>query len=315
MIIDTHCHLNFRAFEKDADEVISRTLAGDVWMINAGSQLETSKKAIELAEKYPEGVFATVGLYPLHVPGVADLIARSGISGALPVIKGKLDPEEAAAQEMVKDFNIEDYRKLAASSKKVVAIGEIGLDYYWRPKSKTKLEEFKRLQKEVLLAQMDLAEELNLPVIFHCRSAHQDLIEILKCKAQSEKRKTTVQNLKLRGVIHCFTGTMEQMQRYLAMGLHLGFNGIIFKQIQGIDWQETISKTPLERVLVETDAPYLTPLSISVNQRLDPLESANLRNEPLFVKQVVQEIAKIKKLSYQEVSEITTQNARELFKI
>jgi TatD DNase family protein len=308
MLIDTHCHLNFRAFEKDADEVVSRTLTGDVWMINVGSQLETSKKAIELAEafnaskprsivaeKYPEGVYAAVGLYPLHVPGVADLI------------KGKLDPEEAAAQETVGEFNIESYRQLTLSSKKAIAIGEIGLDYYWKPKSKVKLEEFKRLQREALLAQIDLAKELNLPVIFHCRSAHKDLIEILNTKYK-------IQNTTLRGVIHCFTGTLEQMRQYLDRGLYLGFNGIIFKQIPGIDWQETISKAPLDRILVETDSPYLIPPQISINQSYQ-YKSVLGRNEPLFVKQVVQEIAKIKKLSYQEVSEITTQNARKLFNL
>lgn len=280
MLIDTHCHLNFNAFKDDANEVIRRSLDNNVWMINIGSQLEMSKKAIELAERYPEGVFASVGLYPLHVPGVADLI------------KGKLDPEEAAAQETVKDFDIEDYRKLVASSKKVVAIGEIGLDYYWRPKSKTKLGIFKNFQKQGLLAQMDLAEELSLPIIFHCRVAHDDLIDILNTRHN------------LRGVIHSFTGTIEQMEQYLALGLYLGFNGIIFKQIQGIDWQEIIKAVPFNRILVETDAPYLTPPVFG-----------NQRNEPIFVKEVVKEIAKTKKLSYQEVSEITTQNARDLFRV
>lgn len=244
--------------------------------------METSEKAIELAEKYPQGVYATVGLYPLHIPGVADLIARGA----------KLDSEEAAAQESVKDFNIDDYRKLILSSKKVVAIGEIGLDYYWRPKSKTKLDIFKDLQKQGLLLQMDLADELNLPVIFHCRVAHDDLIDILNIRRN------------FRGVIHSFTGTIGQMQQYLALGLYLGFNGIIFKHIQGIDWQEIILKTPLDKILIETDAPYLTPPMAGV-----------ARNEPVFVKYVAQEIAKIKKLSYEEVAIQTAKNAKTLFNI
>ena len=289
MVIDTHCHLNFKAFEKDADQVIQRTLAENVWMINVGSQLETSKKAVELAEKYPQGVFASVGLYPLHVPGVADLI------------KGKLDPEEAAAQETVGEFNVDDYKKLALSPEglRVVAIGEIGLDYYWRPKSKTKLEIFKNLQKEALLLQMDLADELNLPVIFHCRVAHNDLLDILNNRNN------------LHGVIHSFTGTIEQMRQYLDTGLYLGFNGIIFKQIPGIDWQEIIKAAPLDRILVETDAPYLIPLPAVALAK----EGAALRNEPVFVQEVVREIAKIRKLSYQEVLEITTKNAKSLFNI
>jgi TatD DNase family protein len=261
-------------------------------MINVGSQLETSRRAVELAEKHKEGVYAAIGLHPIHVTGS--------------LMKNKLDPEELAAQESMAEFSLEDYRKLVLDSNKnvcpeprrrVVAIGEIGLDYYYKPKTKVKLEDFKIQQKEVLLAQMDLARELNLPIIFHCRSAHEDLIQILNTRYK-------IQDTKPRGVIHCFTGTWQQAQEYLNMGLYLGFNGIIFKQIQGIDWQEIISKTPLEKILVETDAPYLTP----------PMTDQE-RNEPIFVKYVVQEIAKIKKLSYQEVSEITTKNARELFKI
>ncbi|MBU4351003.1 TatD family hydrolase [Candidatus Parcubacteria bacterium] len=295
MIIDTHCHLNFNAFKNDIDQVISRSLADNVWIINVGSQLETSKKAVDLAEKYPQGVFASVGLHPIHVTGH--------------LMKKGLDAEELAAQEKIGEFDIDEYRQLVLNSPKgkIVAIGEIGLDYYWKPKSKAKLEEFKQLQEKALLAQIDLAKELNLPVIFHCRSAHDNLIEILNTRYK-------ILNTSLHGVIHCFTGNIEQMQQYLDIGLYLGFNGIIFKQIAGINWQEIISNTPLDRILVETDAPYLIP-PISEDQHLDQRQSANPRNEPLFVKRVVQEIAKIKKLSYQEVLEITVQNARKLFKI
>jgi len=285
MLIDTHAHLNFRAFQNDADEVLRRCLDNGVWVINVGSQLETSQRAIELAKKYPQGVYATVGLYPLHIPGVADLI------------KGKLDLEEAAAQESVGEFKIDEYRNLILNSKKIVGIGEIGLDYYWRPKSKTKLDIFKNLQKQGLILQMDLANELNLPIIFHCRSAHNDLIEILNTRYK-------IQNTKLRGVIHCFTGNIEQAREYLDLGLYLGFNGIIFKNIQGINWQEIILKAPLDRILIETDSPYLTPPMAGV-----------ARNEPIFVKYVAQEIAKIKKLSYEEVTVQTTKNAQVLFNI
>ena len=268
--------MNFRAFEKDVDEIISRTLAEDIWMINVGSQLETSRKAVELAEKYNEGVYAAIGLHPIHVTGS--------------LMKNKLDPEELVAQESIKKFDIEDYRKLARS-KKVVAIGEIGLDYYYKPKTKIRLEEFKNQQKQVLSEQMDLAKELDLPIAFHCRSAHEDLIEILKAQ-------------KVKGVIHCFTGNLEQTRQYLEMGFYLGFNGIIFKQIPGLNWTEIIQKMPLGKILVETDSPYLTP----------PVANQE-RNEPLLVRYVVQEIAKIKQVSYEEVAEITTQNAQGLFNL
>ncbi|MBI4359401.1 MAG: TatD family hydrolase [Candidatus Nealsonbacteria bacterium] len=280
MLIDTHAHLNFQAFQNDADEIIRRCLDNDVWVVNVGSQLATSRRTVELAEKYPQGVFAAIGLHPIHVTGH--------------LMKNKLDPEELIGQERLGEFNIEDYRKLARSSQRVVAIGEIGLDYYYKPKTKARLEEFQSLQKKALGEQMGLAAELNRPIIFHCRSAHSDLIETLKSQPRHESG----------GVIHCFTGTVEQAKEYLGLGLYLGFTGIIFRQIPGIDWPEIIKAAPLEKTLVETDAPYLTP------PRAD-----RERNEPVFVRFVVEEIAKIKGVSYEEVARITTENARRLFKI
>jgi TatD DNase family protein len=276
MLIDTHAHLNFNAYREDADEVIKRSLDNDIWMINVGSQYETSRKAVAMAEKYPAGVYAAVGLHPIHL--------TEGI------FKVKLDEEESAFQTKNEDFNREKYKELA-ESEKVVAIGEIGLDYYYRPKTKTKLNQFKERQKEIFLEQLALAEELNLPVIFHCRSAHQDLIEILEGRKKAAGR--------LRGVIHCFTGDWQQAEKYLAMGFYLGFNGIIFK----LNLAEVIEKTPLERILIETDCPYLTP---------PPMAG---RNEPLYVKYVAEKIAEIKKLRYEEISVVTTENAKKLFKI
>lgn len=245
MLIDTHAHLNFRDFKDDAADVARRSLAGGVWMINVGSQYSTSKRAVEMAEKYPEGVYAAIGLHPIHV--------QDG-------------------------FEYEKYKKLA-ESKKVVAIGEIGLDY------KSEYLPFKEKQKEVFLNQFNLAKELNLPVILHCRMAHDDLLASLE---------------KWRGMVHCFTGTLEQAEKYLEMGLYLGFNGIIFK----LNLDEIIKKTPLDRILLETDCPYLTP----------PQEK-NHRNEPIFAKYVAEKIAEIKNLSYNKIVEMTTKNARDLFKI
>lgn len=248
MLIDTHAHLNFNAYKEDSLKVLQRSLDNNVWMINVGSQYSTSKRAVEIAEKYPQGVYAAVGLHPIH-----------------------------SAEE----FFYEKYKGLT-KSKKVVAIGEIGLDY------KPEYVSFKEKQKEVFLNQLDLAKELNLPVIIHCRMAHEDLINELRIK-----------NYELRGVIHCFTGTWEQAQKYLEMGFYLGFNGIIFK----LNLDEIIKNTPLERILLETDCPYLTP----------PPEIG--RNEPLYVKHVVEKIAKIKNLAPEEIAKITTENAYKLFKI
>jgi TatD DNase family protein len=282
MLIDTHAHLNFNAYKEDFEEVIKRTLKNDVWMINVGTQYQTSKKAIEIAQKYEKGIYAAIGLHPLHL--------NTGL------VKMKIDQEEIAFNSREEEFDYEKYKELTKNGK-VVAVGEIGLDYYYKPKTKRKLELFKEKQREVLLKQLNLAEEFNLPVIFHCRMAHEDLLEILSYKLKAIK-------YELKGVMHGFVGTAEQLQKYLKMGFYIGFNGIIFKTIEGIDFAENIKKTPLDKILIETDCPYLTP---------PPLE--NQRNEPMYVKYVAEEIAKIKKISYEEIARVTTENAKKLFKI
>lgn len=245
MLIDTHAHVNFKDFKHDWDKVIERSLANNVWLINVGSNYETSKRAVEIAEKYEQGVYAAIGLHPIHAK--------------------------------------EKYRSLAPSNK-VVAIGEIGLDYY------KEYRVFKEKQKKVFCQQLSLAKELNLPVIFHCRKAHNDLLEILK----GDKRS------KLRGVIHCFTGNWSLAKRYLDMGFYLGFNGIMYKR----DLKQVIKKTPLDRILIETDCPFLSPPQVKTD-----------RNEPIFVKYIAQDIAKIKNIDFNKVAKLTSQNAKNLFKI
>jgi len=282
MLIDTHAHLNFNAYKEDTDEVIHRSLDNNVWIINVGSQYETSKRAIAIAERYERGVYAAIGLHPIHL--------SSGI------FKTKIDKEEIEFETREEDFDFSKYRELAKSPK-VVAIGEIGFDYYYKPKTKIKLQQFKEKQKEVFLQQLELARELNLPVIFHCRMAHDDLInELTHCSHTGIKKND---ELEIKGVIHCFTGTQEQAEKYLEMGFYLGFDGLIFK----MDSEKIIKKTPLERILVETDCPYLTP----------PQEVG--RNEPVYVKYIAEKISKIKNLTFKEVTKVTTQNAKKLFKI
>ena len=278
MLIDTHAHLNFNAYKTDFDRVIKRTLENDIWMINIGTQYATSKKAVEIAEKYAKGVFAAIGLHPIHL--------ETGL------VKIKNDTEEIEVKTREENFNYEKYKELA-KSEKVVAIGEIGLDYYWKPKTKRKLEIFKQRQKETLFQQLSLAKELNLPVIFHCRMAHDDLIQTI----QQSNIPT------INGVMHGFVGTTEQLKKYLDFGFYIGFNGIIFKSIQGIDFEKNIKETPLEKILIETDCPYLTP------------PQAEGRNEPICVKYVAEKIAEIKNLSFQDLAKITTENAKNLFKI
>jgi TatD DNase family protein len=270
MLIDTHSHINFFSFDKDRKEVIERSLNNNTWMINVGVNLKTSREVVDIAQGY-EGVYAAVGLHPIDLD--------TGL------VNMKLSEEEIGHLE--KEFNYSEYKKLA-ENEKVVAIGEIGLDYYWKPKTTGRLEEFKQKQKELLLKELDLAKELNLPVIIHCRMAHNDLIEILES-----------QSGELRGVIHCFTGDWDQAKKYMDMGFYLGFNGIIFK----LNLDEIIKKTPLDKILIETDCPYLVPPEAKVE-----------RNEPFYVKYVADHIAKIKGIDFDEVSNITTQNTKNLFR-
>ena len=267
MLIDTHSHLNFNGFKDDAHQIIGRCLAEDIWLINIGTNLVTSQKAVELASQYDQGIYAAVGLHPISLD-----------TGLV-----KIKPEEDDFLE--KEFDYEKYKELAQNSK-TLALGEIGLDYWYKPKAKSKRPEFRRMQKDLFVQQLDLAGELSLPVIIHCRLAFADLLEIVSKKTP-------------RGVIHCFSGTWEEAQQLLDLGFYLGLNGIIFK----LELDEVIKKMPANRILIETDCPYLTP----------PQEEG--RNEPLFIKHVVQKIADVRGESFAEVAEASTKNARDLFGI
>ncbi len=255
MLIDTHAHLNFRDYKNDVDEVIKRALGNGVWMINVGVDFETSKKAVELAEKFP-GVYAAVGFHP---------------------------------NDSREEFNILALKELAASSK-VVAIGETGLDYYRIKKGDLSIKE---KQKNIFESQIKLSLELKKPLIIHCREAHNDLFEIIS--------KSQITNHKMVGVLHSFSGNLEQAEKYREMGFKIAFNGIItFSR----DYDEVVLKTPLEDILIETDCPFLTPIPYR-----------GKRNEPLYVVEVAKKIAEIKKLSLEKIAEQTTKNAKELFGI
>ena len=277
MLVDTHAHLNFPVFEEDADEVIRRCLGNELLIINVGSNYEASKRAVEIAEKYEKGVYAAIGLHPINLDTGLVKIKEDALEG----------------KHLEKEFDYENYKKLGRLSK-VVAVGEIGLDYYWKPKTTKKKELFKEKQKELFLKELELAKDLNLPVIFHCRMAHDDLIQTLQQSNIST----------INGVMHGFVGTLEQLKEYLKLGFYIGFNGIIFKKIEGINFEENIKNTPLDRILIETDCPYLTPPNFGEE-----------RNNPLGVKSVAEKIAKIKNLTFEKVAEITTKNAEDLFKI
>jgi len=272
MLIDTHAHVNFKDFRNDGDEVVKRALSEGIWMINVGSEKDTSRRATEYAARYEAGVFAAIGLHPIQLKAQEIEERTNG-----EVIKFSIPAEE---------FSREYYENLARKEK-TVAIGEIGLDYYRNAAAK-------ELQKEVFWEQLKLASDLNKPVMIHCREAHEDLISILK-QAISEK------NYAIRGVIHSFSGTLAQAKEYLDMGFYLGFNGIItFAR----DYDEVVKSMPFDRILIETDCPYLTPV---------PLRGK--RNEPSYVKYVAQKVAELRGVSFEEVAEQTTKNAKKLFKI
>lgn len=288
MVVDTHAHLNFLAFEKDRIEVIKSCLKEGIGMINVGTNYQTSKKAVEIAQNYEEGVFASIGLHPINLDTGLVKLKRDNLEGS----------------HFEKEFDYQKYKELA-KSKKVVAIGEIGLDYYWRPKTTKKKELFKQKQKDLLLRQLELAKELNLPVIFHCRMGHKDLIEILSTNPRVRP---------LQAVAHGFVGNFEELKAYLNFGFYIGFNGIIFKNIEGINFEENIKKTPLDKILVETDCPYLTsPLPATALAKVGSFE--NQRNEPIYVRYIAEKIAQIKNLSLEKIAEQTTKNAKELFGI
>ena len=269
MIFDTHAHLNFFEFNSDREDVIKKCLDSKIGMINVGTNLKSSEKAIEIAQSF-NGVYASVGLHPLNID--SEFLKNKGYSGEA---EGVLE----------KDFNYDEYKKLA-KNKKVVAIGETGLDYWYKPKGTGKKESFKQEQKRIFEKHLDLAEELDLPLIIHCRSAFDDLYDIIS------KRK-------VKGVLHCFTGSVEEMERFIDLGLYIGINGIIFK----IDMKEVLKKVPMDKVLIETDCPYLSP----------PLFEE--RNNPLALEIILKEITEIRGENIEKIKELTAKNAVDLFKL
>ncbi len=268
MLIDTHAHINFPDFEEDRTEIIRDCLNKDIWMINVGTNYQSSAEVVALSGLSPFGVYAAVGIHPEN-----------------------LDQEY---------FNSEQYERLIFSeqgekNKKIVALGEIGLDYWRKPKTKKQAAAFKERQKNLFLEQLAFALSLDLPVIIHCRKAHQDLLAILEAFKS---------NGSFQGVIHCFTGDWSVAQRYLAMGFYLGFNGIIFKMGLG----ETIRKMPLDRMLVETDCPFLIPPQAEQDDK-------EKRNDPRYLKYIVETIAAERKAKFETIAGITTNNAKTLFKL
>lgn len=281
-LIDSHCHVHFNAYKDDMDEVIKRSLEKGVSMITVGTQKDTSAYGLEVAAKY-EGVWATIGLHPNHTTEQEFWD------------DDELPPEEQATPKIKtrsERFDMDYYRKLAEHPK-CVGIGETGLDYYRIPETADR-EEVMRVQEETVNAHFDLATEADLPVVIHCRDAYPRQAEMIK--EHIEKG-----GLAKRGVIHCFTGTYEEAKAFLDLDFYISFSGIVtFAK----ELQEVAKQVPLERMLVETDAPYLTPAP-----------DRGKRNEPWRVQYVAQKIAELKEVSLEEVAKQTLLNTEKVFDI
>ena len=277
MFIDTHAHINFSDFKDDGDKVIKRSLDSYTWMILVGSELKSSRRALDYANKYEKGVYAAVGLHPINVN-----------------YNDSLESQRAGEKE---HFNYETYENLAKLPK-VVAIGETGLDYYHLDPEIDK-EIQKNKQKEVFLKQLLLARQLKLPVIIHCRQAHDDMLKILR-DFKNDNPHLFLDN-KAWGVMHCFSGDEDLAWQYFNLGLMISFTGLItFSK----NWDDLIRKVPLDKVMIETDAPFMTP---------EPYRGE--RNEPMLVQYVANRIAEIRSVTLERIAEITTNNAKRLFSI
>ncbi len=248
MLTDSHTHLNAEQFNEDQDEVIQRALdAGVTRIVNVGFNRETIPSSIALAERY-DFIYSTVGWHPVD---------------AIDMMPGDLEwIEELCKHE------------------KVVAIGEIGLDYYWDKSPKD-------VQQRVFREQIRLARKLKMPIVIHNRDAHQDILHILKEEKAEE----------VGGIMHCFSGSWETAKQCLDMNLHISFGGpVTFKNAK--QPKEVLAQVPLDRLLIETDAPYLTP---------HPFRGK--RNETGYVRLVAETAAEIRGMTLEEIAEITTNNA------
>ena len=254
---DNHSHLNDEKFDNDRSEIINEIYEnGTTNFITAGYNVESSKKAIEIASKY-DFIYATAGISPNDIP----------------------QSEEELWKQLL------EIKQLAKSNKKILAIGEIGLDYYWN-------EENKELQKLAFIEQIKIANELNLPIVIHTREAVMDTILILK--------EYQVEN---KGVFHCCPQNRELIKEGLKLGFYISFAGpITFKSSKNAE--EMIKLVPNNRILIETDSPYLAP---------EPVRGT--RNIPSNVKYIAKKIADVKELSLEDIEKITLENTKKVYKI
>lgn len=284
MLVDSHAHLNFQAFNQDLAEVVSRCQQKDMAVINIGSQSETSQRAIAIAQdgSYQQArFFAAVGIHPIHLGG-----------SELDLLETK-EAESRHSKSAAEMF--EDISKLV-DKPKVVAIGETGLDYFRLADDDQKTKD---IQREYFVRQIELAKKNDLPLVLHCRgskddpfTAYDELLEILTDYPD------------VGGVIHCFGADSAMAKRFIDRGFYIGFTGIITFGKKSKDLRQVAVNAPLEKILIETDCPYLAP---------EPYRGK--RNEPIYVEQVAEEVAKLKDVSVDEVIAVTGENAKRLFNL
>ena len=252
MLVDTHAHLDFPEFDSDRKQVVEKAQAAGVeYIVNIGSSLKGSRDSLKLAQEFP-GIYASVGLHPHEADSFND----------------------QALSEL----------KTLAQADKVVAIGEIGLDYF-------KNYSLQENQRTLFISLLVLSQELNLPVVLHCRQAQNDLLDILK------------RAMPKAAVLHCFSGDEKFLQDCLDLGFFISFTcNITYKKAQNL--RDLARIIPLERLFLETDAPFLSPEG-----------ERGKRNDPLNLKRLCDEIAKIRGISAQEVAETTSQNAIKFFNL
>ncbi|MBC8590230.1 TatD family hydrolase [Wansuia hejianensis] len=254
MLIDSHAHLDDSRFQEDREYLInSLNKNGIELVINIGADLQTSINSVELANKY-ENIYAVIGVHPHSAREVTE--------------------------ETLKQL------KNMSKNNKVVAIGEIGLDFYYDNSPRD-------IQRKWFKEQLKLAKELNLPVVIHSRDAAQETFDTIK----------EAQDGKLRGVLHCYSSSVEMAIEYIKLGFYISLGGpVTFKNARVA--REVAKEVPLDRLLIETDCPYLTP---------EPYRGK--RNEPMYVKYVAEKIAEIKGITFEELSKATNRNTKELFGI
>ena len=254
MIFDTHAHYDDERFDEDRYQLIEELHNnGIAYILNAASDIDSTNIGIELAKKY-NFVFTSAGVHPHNV-------------------------------EKINDSDIEDIEKLIIANKKIVAIGEIGLDYYYDFSPR-------ELQKKWFAEQISLAKKVNLPIIVHDRDAHEDVMKLIKREDAKQ----------VGGVFHCYSGSVEMAKDVLNNNFYIAFGGsVTFKNARKVI--DVVKFVPDDRFLVETDCPYLTP---------EPFRGK--RNHSGYLKYIIKKIAEIKGLSFEKVAELTMENGRRLFK-